>query len=110
MEREFLDFLVQVTHLEYHQITPETKLADDIGFYGMDAIIFFEKFFEEFNIQNTDDFDLHLHIDGSVDFTPRPLNWIKNIILKERRKYLRPDVNMGHLNKVVKSGTWINKS
>lgn len=109
MNQELIKFILNRTQLKSDEIKPETKLAKDIGFYGLDAISFFEEFFEKFEIQNLDEFDVDLHIDGSVDFTPRPLNWIKNVLIKERRKYLSPDVTMGHLEKVVKIREWINE-
>ena len=109
MNSELIEFITRTTHLKASQIKPETRLAEDIGFYGLDAISFFEEFFKEFEIQNLDEFDVDLHIDGSVDFAPRPLNWIKNILVKERRKYLRPDVTMGHLEIVIETRKWINE-
>ncbi len=109
MNQELIEFIVTRTQLKSDEIKPETKLAEDIGFYGLDAISFFEEFFEKFEIQNLDEFDVDLHIDGSVDFTPRPLNWIKNVLIKERRKYLRPDVTIGHLEKVIETGKWIDE-
>ncbi len=108
MKQELIDFITNKTHLKVDEINSELKLAEDIGFYGLDAISFFEEFFEKFEIQNLDEFDIDLHIDGSVDFAPRPLNWIKNILIKERRKYLKPDVTMGHLEKVIEAGKWID--
>ena len=109
MKSELIEFITRTTHFKPGQIKQETRLAQDIGFYGLDAISFFEKFFEEFRIQNLDEFDVDLHIDGSVDFAPRLLNWIKNILVKERRKYLKPDVTMGHLEAVIETGKWINE-
>lgn len=109
MNQELIDFIINRTQLKSEEIKPETKLAENIGFYGLDAISFFEEFFEKFKIQKLDEFDVDLHIDGRVDFGSRPLNWIKNILIKERRKYLRPDVTMGHLDKVIKLGEWENE-
>ncbi len=109
MNQRFIDFVTQNTQLKAGDIKPELRLAEDIGFYGMDAIAFFESFFAKFEIKDIDSFDFDLHIDGSVDFTPRPLNWIKNLVKKERRKYLRPDVTLGHLDKVVEKGSWFNE-
>lgn len=108
MNTELIEFIIKRTQLKPDEIKSETKLAEDIGFYGLDAISFFEEFFEKFKIINLDEFDVDLHIDGSVDFAPRPLNWIKNVLIKERRKYLTPDVTMGHLEKVINTGKWIN--
>ena len=74
MNPKLIDFIVSSTHLKTGDIRPELRLAEDIGYYGLDAISFFEKFFAEFKIKSTENFDLDLHIDGSVDFAPRPLN------------------------------------
>ncbi|MBO6517247.1 MAG: DUF1493 family protein [Bacteroidia bacterium] len=109
MNQKLIEFIVDKTQLKPADIKPETKLAGDIGFYGLDGILFFEEFFEKFNIQNLEEFDVTLHISGSVDFAPRPLNWIKNVLIKDKRKYLSPDVSMGHLEKVMDSGKWINE-
>ena len=109
MNQKLIDFITKNTHLKTGDIRPELRLAEDIGFYGLDAVSFFETFFTEFEIKNTENFDLDLHIDGSVDFAPRPLNWLKNVLNKERRKYLRPDVTLGHLEKVVETGSWFNE-
>ena len=75
----------------------------------MDAIGFMQNFFTEFHISNPEDFDLDAHIDGGPDFVPRPINWFKNIVIKERRKYLKPDVTLGHLDKVTSQRKWFNE-
>lgn len=107
MKRELVDFIVSRTHLKADEIKPELRLAEDIGFSGLDAITFFEDFFKEFEIQKLEEFDADLHIVG--DLVLRPLTWIKNILIKDRRKYLRPDVTMGHLEKVIDTGKWVNE-
>lgn len=109
MNPKLIDFLAKNTHLKTGDIRPELRLAEDIGFYGLDAISFFESFFAEFEIKNIEIFDFDSHIDGSVDFAPRPLNWLKSVLNKERRKYLRPDVTLGHLEKVIETGCWFNE-
>ncbi|HNE98503.1 MAG TPA: hypothetical protein PLO42_21155 [Cyclobacteriaceae bacterium] len=109
MNSKLIDFIVKNTHLKAGDIRPELRLAEDIGYYGLDAILFTESFFSEFEIKDIESFDIDLHIDGSVDFAPRPLNWIKNVVNKERRKYLRPDVTLGHLDKVIEKGSWYNE-
>ncbi|MFN8152729.1 MAG: DUF1493 family protein [Bacteroidia bacterium] len=109
MNSKLIDFIVKNTHLKAGDIRPELRLSEDIGYYGLDAILFFESFFSEFEIKDIESFDIDLHIDGSVDFAPRPLNWIKNVVNKERRKYLRPDVTLGHLDKVIEKGSWYNE-
>ena len=109
MKSELINFITSSTHLKTDEIKPELKLAEDIGLYGQEAIGFFEAFFKTFEIRNLDEFDAELYIDGSVDFAPRPINWIKNVLIKERRKYLKPDVTLGHLNKVVEFGKWTNE-
>ncbi len=109
MKQELIEFISNVTHLKADEIKPEMKLAEDIGFYGLDAISFFEEFFKKFNIKNLEEFDIDLHINGSVDFAPSPINWIKNTLIKERRKYLKPDVTIGHLERVIQIRKWINE-
>lgn len=109
MKQELVDFIISRTHLRAEEIRPELRLSQDIGLVGLDSVMFFEEFFENFQIKNIEGFDADLHIEGSVDFAPRPLHWIKNILIKERRKYLRPDVTMGHLDKVLESGKWFNE-
>ncbi|MFM6952704.1 MAG: hypothetical protein ACKOXR_06170 [Bacteroidota bacterium] len=109
MNPKLIDFIVKNTHLKTGDIRPELRLAEDIGFYGLDAISFFENFFAEFKIKNTENFDLDLQINGSVDFAPRPLNFLKKLFNMERFKYLRPDVTLGYLEKVVETGSWFNE-
>jgi len=109
MNPELIEFIIKKTHLKAEQVKPELRLAEDIGFYGLDAISFFEEFFTIFKIENTEDFDSNLHIDGGPDFAPRPKQWLKNIFNTERRKYLRPDVTIGHLQKVIENGKWFNE-
>ncbi len=109
MNTELREFIVKHTHLKAENINAELRLAADIGFYGMDAIIFFEDFFTTFRINNDEDFDFDLHIDGGPDIVPRPITWLKNVSMKSRRKYLRPDVTMGHLQKVIEKGKWFNE-
>lgn len=107
MNSELKDFIVKRTHLNEEQIKPELRLAEDIGYYGLDAITFFEDFFTTFKIKNYKDFDSDLHING--DFAPRPIQWLKNMFIKKRRKYLQPDVTIGHLQKVIEKGKWFNE-
>jgi hypothetical protein len=109
MNPKLTDFIIKNTHLKAGEIRPELRLAEDIGYYGLDAISFFESFFSEFDIKDIESFDADLHIDGSVDFSPRPLNWLKKIFDKDRQKYLKPDVTLGHLNKVVEKGSWFSE-
>ena len=109
MNSELKDFIVNHSHLKAEQIKPELRLAEDIGHYGLDAISFFEDFFTTFNIDNQEDFDSDLHINGGPDFAPRPIQWLKNMFIKKRRKYLRPDVTVGHLQKVIEQGKWFNE-
>lgn len=109
MNSTLIEFIVKHTHLNAEQIKPELRLAEDIGFYGLDAISFCEEFFTTFKIENYEDFDSDLHIDGGPDFAPRPIQWLKNVFIKERRKYLRPDVTIGHLQKVIEKGKWFNE-
>ena len=104
-----IDFVVKRTMLKASDVIPELKLSDDIGLIGMDAVSFFEEFFEEFKIKNLEDFDFDLHIDTTADFAPQPFNWIKNIVLKNRRKYLKPDVSLGHLQRVIERGKWFSE-
>ncbi|MFZ9955610.1 MAG: hypothetical protein ACO3E1_05750 [Flavobacteriales bacterium] len=109
MNPELIDFIIKRSHFKTEQIKPELRLAKDIGFYGLDAISFFEDFFIVFKIKNTEDFNADLHIDGGPDFAPQPMKWIKNLIIKKRRKYLKPDVTIGHLQKVIEKGRWFNE-
>ena len=109
MNQKFAEFIFQQTGVRHEDQKPGLKLAEDIGFYGMDAITFFDNFFHEFQVKNLSEFDADLHIDGSVDFAPQPINWVKNIVIKKRRKYLNPDVTLGHLEKVAASGQWFNE-
>lgn len=109
MNQKLIDFIKKNTHLKTDDIRPELRLAEDIGFYGLDAISFFEKFFAEFEIKNAENFDLDLHIDGSVDFAIRPLSWLKNALNKESSTCLRQDVTLGHLERVFEKRSWFNE-
>jgi len=109
MNPELKNFIIKRSHLKVEQIKPELRLAEDIGLYGLDAISFFEDFFTTFKIENLEDFDSDLHIEGGPDFAPRPIEWLKNVFIKKRRKYLRPDVTIGHLQKVIEKGEWFNE-
>lgn len=109
MNPQLTDFVVKKTHLKRDEIKPELRLAEDIGYYGLDAVPFMQDFFSEFEVPNLQDFDFDAHIDGGPDFVPRPLNWLRNVIFKERRKYLRPEVTLGNLDKVIEKGLWFNE-
>lgn len=106
MDSELKKFIIYHSHLKADQIKPELRLAEDIGFYGLDAIIFIEGFFAAFEIDNYEDFDTELHIDGGPDFSPQPIEWIKKVFIKGRRRYLHPDITLGHLQKVKDKGKW----
>ncbi len=106
MKQELIEFIAKRTHLQANEINSELRLAKDIGFYGLDSLQFFDDFFKEFHIQNREDFDIHLYIDGGQDFEPQPLNFIRNLFSK---RYNHPDVTLGHLEKVIEKGKWINE-
>lgn len=110
MNSKLTDFVIKRTHLKALDIKPELKLAEDIGFYGLDAVSFFEDFFLEFDIKNHESFNFDLHIDGGPDFALRPFNWLKNLFVKSKRKYLSPDVSLRHLEKVIEKGEWFNEN
>jgi len=42
MNSELIKFIVKHTDLKVDDIKPELRLAQDIGFYGLDSISFFE--------------------------------------------------------------------
>lgn len=109
MNTDLIEFIVNRSHLKAEQIRPDSRLAEDIGCYGLDAISFFEDFFTTFKIENYEDFDSDLYINSSADFAPRPIQWLKNLFNKERRKYLSPDVTIGHLQKVIEKGKWFSE-
>ena len=106
MHPKFIQFIQKQTGLAPDALHPEAQLADDLGFYGLDAIAFFEQFFETFPLQNPEAFDADLHINGSVDFSQSISNWIRNRSNKERINYRNPDVTLAHLNEVVERGEW----
>ena len=110
INQELIKFLSSRIDIEEKKIHFNTKLAGDLGVYGLDALYLFDDFFDVFKIQNIENFDSDLHIDGSVDFSFSFKDKIKNILIKERRKYLTPDVTIGHLNKVIEKGKWFNAS
>ena len=109
MDSDFKKFIIKHSYLKAEQVKPELRLAEDMGFYGLDAITFFEEFFSAFNIKNAEDFDAELHIDGGPDFVNSPIKWLKNVFNMDRKKYLRPDVTLGHLQKVKDKGEWFNE-
>ena len=109
MSPRLVDFVIRNSHLKQDEIRPDLRLAEDIGQYGLDAIGFFENFFTEFQVQNQEGFDFDAHINEGPDFVLRPLNWLRNMVSKERRKYLYPDVTLGHLDKVIAAGKWFNE-
>lgn len=109
MNQKLVAFVIERTHLKAEEIKSELRLAEDIGLHGLDAIVFLEDFFAEFEIKNAENFDADLYIDGGPDFAFQPIAWIKNIINKDRRKYLRPDVTLEHLEKVIEWGEWIDE-
>ena len=94
MNPKLTDFLVRKIGISSEKLTSDTRLGHDLGCCGLDAVSLFEDFFEEFSIKNIEEFDAELHINFSPDFAPRPLYWLKNLINKERRKYLDPDVTL----------------
>lgn len=108
MNPDFVAFVSQWTNRQPNELTPELKLANDLGIYGLDAIYFMEEFFTAFQIKNTDNFDSNLYLDGGPDFSTPFIDKLKNIFIKERRKYLTPDISLGHLNKVMEYSTWID--
>jgi len=106
MNSRFIEFVALNTHLKTVEVLPDLKLYADLSIVGVEAIDFFENFFTTFKIQNIEEFNINLYIEGGPDFAPQPLKWIKNIVIKDRRKFLNPDVTLGHLNEVVERGEW----
>ncbi|MBO9703481.1 MAG: DUF1493 family protein [Sporocytophaga sp.] len=109
LDTKLTDFIIHNTQLKRDEIKPQLKLTEDIGYHGLDSITFIEAFFTEFEIKNIENFCFDLYIDGRPDFVPRPLNWTKNLIFKNGRKYLNPDVSLEHLQKVIDKGEWFNE-
>ncbi|HSH67192.1 MAG TPA: hypothetical protein VLB84_15700 [Bacteroidia bacterium] len=64
MNSKLISFIVKYTDLNPEQTRPELRLGKDIGFYGLEAISFFEAFFSEFKIENIEDLDEALHVAG----------------------------------------------
>jgi hypothetical protein len=109
MNPRLIDFLIQKIGATREELNPKTRLAQDLGCCGLDAVTLFNDFFTEFRIQNIEQFDEDLHIEFSPDYAPRPFYWLKNLLKKDRRKYLRPDVTVGHLDRVIELGYWLNE-
>lgn len=109
MNQRLKEFLVRKIGVSSEKLTPASRLSEDLGCAGLDAVTLFNDFFLEFDIKNIEEFDADLHIDFSVDFVQRPLSRLKNLFNKNRWKYLRPDVTLGHLEKVIESGKWQNE-
>jgi hypothetical protein len=102
-------FINDKLDIDVNQLNPNTLLAQDLGIYGLDSIYFFDAFFDEFKLSNVEAFDSELYIDCGPDFKSSFKDWLKNIFIKERRKYLRPDISLGHLQKVIEKGEWFDE-
>ena len=107
MNPQLTAFLVRKIGATPENLKSKTLLVKDLGCCGLDAVQLFEDFFTEF--ENIEQFDADLHIDFSPDFTPRPLNWIRNLLSRDRWKYLDPDVTIGHLERVTASKKWYDE-
>jgi len=68
MKQELIDFIARRTHLRLDEIKPELRLAEDIGFYGLDSMSFFKEFFEAFEIKNIEEFDIDLMLMADPTF------------------------------------------
>ncbi len=87
------------------KLNQNTKLEDDLGITGDDAVEFFDKFSTEFNI-DLSDLDLHKYFEsegvGLLNFS-----WL----LGKRRKVKRSlhEITIADLENTLKVGKWIDQ-
>ncbi|WP_181566680.1 DUF1493 family protein [Aequorivita sp. CIP111184] len=72
------------------------------GFFGMDAIVLMSDFFEEFEIQNSEDFDIFSYFVEELSF----IDFLK--ISYEKRLIQKPPLKIRHLIEVAEQKKWFS--
>ena len=97
-------FISKYWSVPVDKLNRDTKIEDDLGITGDDAIEFFDKFSKEFSI-DLSDLDLHRYFEsegvGLINFS-----WL----LGKRRKVKRSlhEITIADLENTLKKGKWID--
>ena len=87
-----------------YQIHEETTIESDLRIIGLDTISFFEEFFNEFKIENPEDFKTDLYVTPEVF---DPIGAVRSLISKEYRdKHKIKEVSISHLVMVAELRRW----
>lgn len=102
IEEAVIAFIARQTSARIQKLTLQTRLAEDLGVAGDDAIELFEGFSEEFQVDLSDfQYDRHFGPEGS-DL----IGWLLSILSKEHRKELKP-VMIQDLVAAAKAKRWV---
>ncbi|MGB3779933.1 MAG: DUF1493 family protein [Tunicatimonas sp.] len=88
-------------------ITKNSKIESDFGISGLDTISFYEEFFKEFGVKNSEAFKWDRHV-SSENLELELL--VKSIFSKQAREKLKTkDVSIKHLTKVAETKIWVDE-
>ncbi len=91
---------IEQTGLKSSELFPDTRLEQDCGITGDDALELFEVIYEKFNVDFSDfDFDMYFH--GECE------GFLSSLFNRDREKHRKAfPVTIGHICKVVEKGKW----
>jgi Protein of unknown function (DUF1493) len=92
------------TGIEGSKLNENTKIEEDVGLAGLDTIEFYEEFFTEFRIDNSQDFDSSKYISPeNIDL----FSVIKSIFSKKtRHEFNLKNNTIKHLTNVALKKRW----
>ena len=103
-EEKVFIFISKQTQVPVEQIKLDSLVEQDFSLASLDTIVFYEEFFEEFNILNPQDFNSDKYITSA----PTKISVLfKSIFDKDLRQKLKyEDVTVRHLIKIDQNKKW----
>ena len=103
-EEKVFIFISKQTQVPVEQIKLDSLVEQDFSLASLDTIVFYEEFFKEFNIQNSQDFNSDKYITSA----PTKISVLfKSIFDKDFRQKLKyEDVTVRHLIKIAQNKNW----
>jgi hypothetical protein len=104
MQDKILTFVSEELGIEKSKLSMNSKIEDDFGIAGLDTILFYERFFEKFEINDFQDFNINRHV-TSERLIPKDL--VKILFSKKYRTNNKTkQVTLRHLSNVAAKKIW----
>lgn len=101
--QKVVDFVSRETGIAADQLYPEFRIERDAGIAGLDTILFYEHFFDEFGIQ-PDQFDPKKYVSPEIISIPELFKRITS--RKYRQEQRIHDITIQHLITIATINYW----